>query len=547
MVNPASGIAVTSPTFSSSKMKTKGSKITDPSVDSPKAIYEKLVQHRAQFINRAEDAAKFTIPALMPPHQSMGKGATPDLYQPYQSLGARGVNTMAANLLMSLLPPNQSFFRLVVNEKAKMELGDPQVISEIERNLSQIESVVQKELEVEAYRPTVHEALRLLVVTGNALVQITKEGDMRAFRLDSYVVQRSPSGRVDKIVIKEKIHIDTLDPKIRKAVRQDSGLDSTATLYTCVKYRHARGDYEVFQTVEDLEVPKTRTTFAADELPYMALRFTRVTGEDYGRSFVEEHIGDIRSLEGLSQAILEGAAASAKVLFLVSPNGSTKAKTLAQAPNGGIVQGNDTDVSVLQIGKAADMSVALQTIAMIKDRLSKSFMITTDLFRDAERVTAVEIQAIIRQVEKTLGGLFSLLSQEFQLPMIKIILKNLQKRKHIPKLPDEVQPTIVVGVDAIGRAAELEKLDTMLAGMGQMFGPEALGSMINIDEYLRRRATALGVETDGLVKSPEQKQQEQQQAMMQQAMQQAAMAGGKTGGEEAARAAVQQQMPQGES
>ena len=275
----------------------------------------------------------------------------------------------------------------------------------------------------------------------------------------------------------------------------------------------------------------------------MALRFTRVTGEDYGRSFVEEHIGDMRSLEGLSQAILEGSAASAKILFLVSPNGTTKAKALAESPNGGIVSGNAADVSVLQIGKQADLTVALNTITMIKDRLSKAFMITTDLFRDAERVTAMEIQAIIRQVEKTLGGLFSLLSQEFQLPLIKIILTTLQKAKKIPKLPDDVRPTIVVGVDAIGRAAELEKLDTMLAGMGQMFGPETLGSMINIDEYLKRRATALGVQTDGLVKTAEQKQQEQQQAMMQAAMQQAAMSGGKAGGESAGAAMASQMMP----
>ena len=191
------------------------------------------------------------------------------------------------------------------------------------------------------------------------------------------------------------------------------------------------------------------------------------------------------------------------------------------------------------------MSVAMNTINMIKERLSKSFMITADLFRDAERVTAMEIQAIIRQVEKPLGGLFSLLSNEFQLPLIKIILKNLEKRKQIPQLPKDVRPTIVVGVDAIGRAADLEKLDVMLAGMGQLYGPETLAEMVNVDEYLRRRATALGVQTDGLIKSPEQRQQEQQQQMMRAAMSEAANAGGKTGGEEVAKAPFnpQQQQP----
>ena len=246
----------------------------------PKAMYEKLTQFRIPLVQRAEEAAKYTIPALMPPVGTQSMHGFANLYQPYQSLGSRGVNTMAANLLMSLLPPNQSFFRLVVDEKAKMELGNPQIVSEIESSLSNIEQVVQRELEVEAYRPTVHEALRLLIVTGNALVQITKDGDMRTFRLDNYVVQRHPSGRVDKIVIREKIHVDTLDPEVLDALGQSSSMDKLADLYTCVKYRHATSVYEVFQTVEDVDVPGSRTTFKPEELPYMALRFTRVTGED---------------------------------------------------------------------------------------------------------------------------------------------------------------------------------------------------------------------------------------------------------------------------
>ena len=535
MVSPSSRSALTV----SRTSKESSDKPYGPDEPTPKSIYEKLSQFRVPFIQRAEEAAKYTIPALMPPVHSKGMSGYDELYQPYQSLGSRGVNSLAANLLMTLLPPNQGFFRLIIDPKAREELGDDQVISEVEQSLGRVEEVVRRELEVEAYRPAVHEALRLLIVTGNALVQITKEGDMRTFRLDNYVVQRSPTGQVRKIVIKEKVHVDTLEPEMLEALRRDPGLDSMADLFTCVKYDAASRKYNVHQTVEEVEVPGSRKTFAPEELPYLALRFTRVTGEDYGRSFVEEHIGDIRSLEGLSQAILEGAAASAKVLFLVSPNGTTKARTLAQSSNGAIVQGSANDVSVLQVGKHADMQVALATIGTIKDRLSKSFMITTDLFRDAERVTAVEIQAIIRQVEKTLGGLFSLLSTEFQLPLIKIILNNLQKTKQIPKLPKDVHPTIVVGVDAIGRAAELEKLDTMLAGMGQLFGPEALGGMINVDEYLKRRATALGVETAGLVKTAEDRQAEQQQAMMQAAMQQAAMAGGQSGGAAVAEQAVE--------
>ena len=61
----------------------------------------------------------------------------------------------------------------------------------------------------------------------------------------------------------------------------------------------------------------------------MALRLIVVDGEAYGRSYVEEYLGDIKSLEGLTKAIVEGSAAMAKLLIFVSPNGTTRKRTVA--------------------------------------------------------------------------------------------------------------------------------------------------------------------------------------------------------------------------
>ena len=49
----------------------------------------------------------------------------------------------------------------------------------------------------------------------------------------------------------------------------------------------------------------------------------------------------------------------------VNPNGVTRADSLARAENGAIVAGNAADVEALQVGKAADMSVTLQTIRVV--------------------------------------------------------------------------------------------------------------------------------------------------------------------------------------
>ena len=83
-------------------------------------------------------------------------------------------------------------------------------------------------------------------------------------------------------------------------------------------------------------------------MPYQALRMVRVDNEDYGRGYVEEFIGDLKSLEGLSQALVESAAASSKIVFMVRPNSVTRKKDLAMTRNGDIITGTADDVSVLQ-------------------------------------------------------------------------------------------------------------------------------------------------------------------------------------------------------
>jgi hypothetical protein len=95
----------------------------------------------------------------------------------------------------------------------------------------------------------------------------------------------------------------------------------------------------------------------------------------------------------------------------------------------------------------------------------------------------------------------------------------MRKDGKIGDLPQElVQPAIVTGVDALGRGNDVQKLDELLAGSLQMFGEQAL-SMVHVGEYLSRKASALGIQTEGLIKTDEEAAEEQNQAMMQQTAQ----------------------------
>ena len=224
-------------------------------------------------------------------------------------------------------------------------------------------------------------------------------------------------------------------------------------------------------------------------------------------------MGDLKSLEALSQAICEGSAAAAKVVFTVSPSSTTKPSTLAKAGNGAIVQGRPDDIGVVQVGKQGDFSTAYQMIQQFERRLGEAFLVLT--VRQSERTTAEEVRMTQMELEQQLGGLFSLLTVEFLVPYLNRKLSVFQKTGDIPRLPkDIVKPTIVAGVNALGRGQDRESLQMFMQTIAQTMGPEAIAQYINPEEVVKRLAASQGIDTLNLVKTAQQLQQERQQQMM---------------------------------
>lgn len=486
--------------------------------------YTQLESSRDSFLTRARESAELTIPTLMPPS---GHTGSTEYVTPFQSVGSRGVNNLASKLLMSLLPPNSPFFRLTIDDFDLQELAGPDARGKVEDGLARIERAGLQEIEASAIRVPVFEALKQLVVSGNALIYMPRTGEgVKVFRLDRYVCKRDSMGNVLEIITKESLSPQMLPEEVRALLDNPEDRNQRDyDLYTHVRRENNR--WHVVQEVAGVEVPDSRGTYAIDKNPFIPLRFIRVDGEDYGRGYVEEYIGDLRSLEMLTKAIVEGAAASSKVLFLVRPNGTTKARSLAQSPNGAIVSGDANDVSTLQVQKANDFRVAMETMASITERLSFAFLLNSSVQRNAERVTAEEVRYMAQELETALGGIYSILSQEFQMPLIKLLLDRLEKQGKMPKLPkDTIKPTVVTGLEALGRGQDLNKLSAFLQYL-QPLGPQVIAQELNVADYLDRLGASLGIDTSGLVKSPEQKAQEQQAAMeqQQQAMMQQTMAG----------------------
>lgn len=487
-----------------------------------KERYNKLIENRQHYLDRARECSEITIPSLIPDD---GFESSSELYTPFQSVGARGVNNLASKLLLLLLPPNAPFFRLSLSGASKEELEQQKELqSEVEKSLGKIEREIHNKIEQLALRVSVFEALKHLIVGGNVLTYLPKKGNMRVFGITQYVCRRDEEGTLLEVIIKESVSPVALDEETRMQLGKDPDYktDDECELYTHI-YKLDDKKYYVCQEVNGIKLPESIGTYPIDNMPYQALRMVRVDGEDYGRGYVEEFLGDLKSLEGLSQSLVESSAAASKIVFMVRPNAVTRKKDLAQTRNGDIITGSSDDVSVLQSDKQYDLQIVERSIGRLEERLAYAFLLNSAIQRNAERVTAQEIRYMAEQLEMAMGGIYSLLSQEFQLPLVQVLMKRMSDSKEIPTLPkNSVKPTIVTGVEALGRGNDLQKLREFVAEIGNLaqISPEVVQSL-NTSDLLTRVATSLGIDTEGLMKSQEQLAQEQeaqQQQMQQQQM-----------------------------
>ena len=489
------------------------------SVGKAEKRYRELELRRNPFLMRANECSQLTIPSLIPEQKDAGI----EYKTPFQSIGARGVNNLAAKLLLALLPPNMPFFRLRIDNLVLEEEQDEEFKTEIEEGLSKIEQLVMGDVSSSTDRTVIFEGIRYLIVGGNALfyVPTSPKEKMRTFHFDQFVVRRDPSGNVIEMITREEVAASLLPVAIREKIKdttQENDL-KTAKVYT---YIYRDGDvFKVFQETHGHTIPDTNGTYPLHACPWIPVRFIRSDGEDYGRSYVEEYLGDFRSLEALTQGIVEGSVASAKVIFLVNPNGMTSTKDLAETPNCGFAAGRKDDVTCVQPEKQMDLRQAAELADKIERRIAAAFLMNTSIQRAGERVTAEEIRLMAEDLETALGGVYSLLAEELQLPYVNCKLAKMQKSGKMAKLPkDVVKPAIVTGMEALGRSSDKAKLSEFAVITQQALGPQVLSQYINPLNWLKRLTASLGLDSKGLIKSDEQLQQEQQQAQMMQLTQQ---------------------------
>jgi hypothetical protein len=488
------------------------------------AMKEKTIAERWGLLNSQREAklersrrcATLTVPSLLPPE---GWTEEDQLPQPYSSVSARGVMNMASRILSAMLPLNDApFFRF------ELATGiEP--TGEVYNYLESLAYQVHSKLSTRNLRESIYTALQHLIVLGDVLIIQEDTMSFRIVRTDQYVCRRTVEGDIKEIIYIEFIPTENTEPAVGAVYGQ--GYQETREGYRTHFMRlTVEEDGTWNYRREDGEGTKVEEG-SYDVSPFIPLRWSAVSGENYGRSHCEDIIGDIQTLESFTEALIEGTAAGSAFWIAVDPAGITELDDIAGTSNGGFVAARQQDVFTLS--PSATMNPQIQAtqsgVETMRREVGNAFLLSGSAIPSGDRVTATAVRMIGSELETVLGGAFSAIARDLMEPIVKrTVFLMLNNEEIDPRLAEQFNEDgiltveIVTGLQALSRDTDLQKL----MQMGEMVRnlPEQALMLFRWEEYARALVTSIGFDAGNWIKSEAEVQQEQaQQAKQQQALQ----------------------------
>ena len=468
---------------------------------------------REETMNRCERYAGWTIPSIFPDDPLMEYD---EMQNDYQSVGAQAVTNLANKIMMALFQPSRPFFRMNLTQEQRLEVSATGITeAQIDVAMAEAERAAMRELDKTNARIIMFDVIKQLIITGNSLLYTPLGTDMVAYSLRDFTLQRDLRGNIVKIIIRETKAVAALsDDLAALCIAEGYSNEDEVSIFTGVQ-RTGEDKYFVHQELEDMSYCHKKVgVYKKANLPWIPLAWDLCRGKDYGTGLVELYSGDFHKLSNISESILDYTTVMTDVKNLVNPAGMTDVRELTEAPSGAYVHGREEDLYIHQpaVGNVSDF--LSHQFDITARRIGAAFLLNSAVTRDAERVTAVEIRQQAQELEASLGGVYSRLSNELQLPLAKRLLKTLN-----PIFKD-VEPVIVTGLESLSRNSELDNFRAFMQDMIILSDvPDEVKAWMQFENVIATLGAGHGVDYKKFLKDEKQVKAEREAAMQAQAQQ----------------------------
>tara|TARA_R100001460_G_scaffold97281_5_gene139814 strand:- start:1455 stop:3116 length:1662 start_codon:yes stop_codon:yes gene_type:complete len=459
----------------------------------------------------------------------------------FDSTAITASNLLAASLQGTLTSPSLQWFHINIRNKQFNENREVQLW--LEDSANKMYDVFNQS----NFNTEVHELYLDLVTigTGALFVEEDKKGFLEGgihfstLHIAEFYIQENTKGYVDTLYRKYKLTarqavqefgIDNVGQKITEAVKDkpDKMFNFIHAVEPLEDYERSMGKAETklpFHSCHVCEEDKMVVRAGGyKEFPYLVPRWSKATGEIFGRSPSYNALPDIKTL---NKAVEIGLRAWSKAIdppLLVQDDGVIG--RVRMTPGGITVVRNDAAVQPFQSG--ANFALTDMKENQLRQAIRQAYYSDQLQLQEGPQMTATEVQVRYELMQRLLGPTLGRFQSEFLNPLIERVFGIMYRADGFIDAPE-----IVIGesidVEYVGPLARSQRMEEavaverlyQLAMQVAQIDPNIL-QIINHDKAIRLRAELLGVPKT-VLKGEDEVEAEREAAALQQMMQQQMM------------------------
>ena len=462
----------------------------------------------------------------------------------FDSTAITANNLLAASLQGTLTSPSLPWFSLKLRDDDANKVRDIQIW--LEDTARRMYAVFNES----NFNTEVHEMYLDLCSVGTSaiFVEEANEGFLQGglhfntLHIAEYFIQENSTGRVDTLYRKYKMTArqavqefgeDNVGIKIKEAVKAKPD-----TQFNFIHAVEPTPDYERSVGMK----AKTKLPFHSchvcfedkmvvrvggyNEFPYLVPRWSKATGEIFGRSPSYNALPDIKTL---NKAVEIGLKAWAKAIdppLLVTDDGVIG--RVRMTPGGITVVRSDTAIKPLQIGSNWQITDLKEN--QLRTAIRQAYYSDQLQLQEGPQMTATEVQVRYELMQRLLGPTLGRFQTEFLNPLIERVFGIMMRADALMPRP-EAMGGLNMDIEYVGPLARSQRMEEAIAverlyqlAMQVVQVDPTVMDVIDHEQAIRMRATLLGVPKTVLRGEDEVAEIREQRAAAQQQAQEQAMA-----------------------
>jgi len=491
------------------------------------AKYEKAKTIRREFEDLYDEIFEYCLP------QRQGfKNYTPGQRRDdkiFDETAVVGVQEFASRLQSGLVPNFARWADFV----AGSEVPDTEA-DEVNNKLDKVTEYIFEVLQTSNFAQEIHECFIDLAL-GTAVLLVTEGDAVNPIRFHSVplphvVLDTGPDGRVDHVYRERELKYSDLmvaypncvfSEKVIKKMQEYPESKCKLLEVSCKLYDEPNVEKYTFMVIEmsdkDLIMEETYTGVGSN--PFIAFRWSKASGEIYGRGPAINALSAIKSANLTIELVLENAQMSISGIYQMDDDGVINVDTINLVP-GTVIPKAPNSQGLQPIRSAGNFDVANLVLNDMRNNIKRALY--NDMLGDPNKTpaSATEVAERMADLSRKIGSAFGRLQAEMVQPVLQRVVYLLSKQGRIEIPTVNGREVKIKSVSPLAQAQsnqDIVSLDRFLEMVAGRFGPEVINLLVSSEETAIYLAKKFGV-PDHLIRDIGERQQmvEMAQQMQQQ-------------------------------